>query len=271
MRARNAVAITVLLAVATTACSKLTFIRQDAGRKDYKQVAPEYSFRKDAKRTEALIAADRVRLAGQSLGTGNLDEAEKQARLAIKADPKLADGYTVLAVVADQRGQAAEAGKLYAKAVELASGRGDVLNNYGLWLCKNGRGAESLATFDRAIRDPAYQNRSMAWANAGACALDSGQPGRAEGDLRAALQFEPDNATALAAMTKLEFSRGRYLPARGFSERRLAAAPPDVDSLALAAQIEQKLGDTAAAASYSRQLHALGQQQAAQPVTVDNK
>jgi type IV pilus assembly protein PilF len=52
----------------------------------------------------------------------------------------------------------------------------------------------------------------------------------------------------------MRYSQARYMDARAFSERRLAAAPASADALLLASQIEDKLGDSAAAARYVRRL-----------------
>jgi type IV pilus assembly protein PilF len=91
-------------------------------------------------------------------------------------------------------------------------------------------------------------------ANAGSCALTAGQSARADRDLRNALALDPNNPVALAGMAENEFRAGRYFQARAFSERRLAAAPVTRQVLQLASQIEQKLGDTAAAARYVQQM-----------------
>ena len=95
---------------------------------------------------------------------------------------------------------------------------------------------------------------AAALANAGECAGRAGQHGRVERDLRAALSLDPDNAVALGAMAEHQFRNGRYLEARAFSERRLGVAPPDASALLLASQIEDKLGDKAAAARYVQRL-----------------
>ena len=128
------------------------------------------------------------------------------------------------------------------------------LNNYGAWLCSNGRPDESLALFDRALADQTYPTPAAALANSGSCALDAGQGARAARDLSQALALDPTNAVALAAMAQSEFTAGHYLEARAFSERRLAVAPASVKVLQLASQIEQKLGDTAAAARYVQRI-----------------
>jgi len=93
-------------------------------------------------------------------------------------------------------------------------------------------------------------------ANAGSCALKTGQRERAERDLRQALSLEPANAAALGALAELEFQRGDFMRARAFVERRLAAAPATAEMLKLASQIEENLGDKAAASRYVRQLRA---------------
>lgn len=256
---RKAATVALLaLVLAAAGCSsmsrKFTFMRPDVSRKSVTQVAPDYDVRPSKRGSASLAASERLMLANARLRSGEIDQAETDAKAALKQDPKSADAHTILAIVAGQRGQDAQAGGHYAKAAELAPRSGIVLNNYGAWLCENGRAGESLGWFDRALADPGYGSPASAQANAGACALKAGQPARAERDLRQALQREPDNATALAAMAQVEFDAARYLQARAFSERRIAAAPATPEVLGLASRIEQKLGDTKAAARYTQQM-----------------
>ena len=254
MRLRNVMAIAALAPlVAGAGCSRLTFIKQPF-KNDYHRTAPEYNVRDDPQDALRVTAIDRIALAEQRLGAGQLDEAETETRAALKADPKSADGYTLLGMIQEQRGHAAQAGGFYAKAVALAPTRGAALNNYGAWLCGNGRAAESLPMFDRALADRGYPTPVAALANAGSCALTAGQAVRAQRDLTRALELDPSSPVALAAMAESEYRAGRYLQARAFSERRLAVAPASVQVLQLASQIEQKLGDSAAAARYVQRI-----------------
>jgi type IV pilus assembly protein PilF len=96
----------------------------------------------------------------------------------------------------------------------------------------------------------------MALANAGVCAGQAGQQERADRDLRHAISLDPVNAAALGALAQREFRAGRAFEARAFSERRLAAAPANPQALLLASQIEEELGDSAAAARYVSRLNA---------------
>ena len=52
-------------------------------------------------------------------------------------------------------------------------------------------------------------------------------------------------------MAKLSFETGRYLPARGYLQRYVAAAKHTAESLWLGIQIEQQLGDKDAISSYA--------------------
>jgi type IV pilus assembly protein PilF len=244
----------VLAGFALAGCSRLTFVKPSTDRGDYTRVAPEYDMRENPREQGRTLALEQVAAAGDSLRDGRLDVAERQARAALENDPASAEAHTVLALVAERSGQAREAGKHYARAAELAPERGTALNNYGAWLCGNGRAAESLALFERALADPAYTTPAAAMANAGACALQARQPALAERALRGALQYAPDNAVALGGMAQLSYDTGDYLQARAFSERRLAVAPATRQVLQLASQIEQKLGDMDASARYVQRL-----------------
>lgn len=237
-------------------CSRLTFVKPSAERGGYTQVAPDYNVREDKQERGRTLALEQVAAASDSLRDGRLDQAEAQARAALKSDPTSAGAYTVLALVAESQGRAAEAGKHYAKAAELAPTRGTTLNNYGAWLCGNGRATESLKLFERALADPSYATPAAALSNAGTCALQAGNPALAERALRGALVLDPDNAVALAGMAKSSYVAGDYLQARGFSQRRLAVAAATPEVLQLASQIEQKLGDFKASARYVERLGA---------------
>lgn len=243
----------LLLALSVAGCSRLGFIRPDTSRRGFESTAHDVVITNNG-RSGASGALASVQLAQERLGKGDFAAAEQQARKALKMDPRAASAYTVLALVEDRKGHPALAGQHYLRAAELAPTQGGMLNNYGTWLCSQGRAAESLAWFDQALAAPGYQTPEVASANAGSCALQAGQTTRAERSLRQAIALDPQNPVALSAMAELEFKAGRTMTARAFSERRLAAAPADPATLLLASQIEYKLGDKKAAEEYVRRL-----------------
>ncbi|MFT4197359.1 MAG: type IV pilus biogenesis/stability protein PilW [Pseudoxanthomonas sp.] len=249
---RGAWGLVVLAALA--GCKHLPFASHQPSFKPADGADSDYKVKdsKDVARAHAEQVA--VGMAFQHLQSGDPDGAEKSARKALALNPQSTGAWTVLGLVAQQRGHAAEAGEDYRHAAELAPNDGGALNNYGAWLCANGYPAEALVWFDRALAAPGYATPAAALANAGGCALQTGQYERVEPDLRKALELDPANAYALQSMARNEYRLGRYLGARAFIERRLAAAPADAGVLQLAADIETKLGDRTAASRYEQRL-----------------
>ena len=216
----------VLLAacLAVSGCSKLerlTIVRPSAARGDYTQVAPTYDVSGKQARARAADPAQLLMSASDLYQRGDFVQAQALAQRALKADPHSGDAHTLLGAIADAGGNADAAGAHYAKAVGIAPKTGIYANNYGSWLCANGRPAESLDWFDTAIADPAYPTRANAFANAGSCAQRAGQPDRAEANWRQAL------ASPVRARRDGRFrsaSAGRSCPRRIFPPRPPAAS-----------------------------------------------
>lgn len=216
--------------------------------------APVYSVGDPESVRREVRWRDLLTLATRDMQVGNLDAAERKVREALKLAPEAPDALVLQAGIDGRRGRTRQAGDHFRRAAELAPQRGDVLNNYGAWLCQQGQPAESLVWFDRALQAPGYATPGEAQANAGSCALDAGQLERAEHDLRAALVAAPANPVALESMAQLSFRQGRYMEARAFAERRIAAAPATRSVLQLASQIEARLGDRAASDRYLQRI-----------------
>lgn len=238
---------------------------------DRRQVSPQHAQSVSAQTDATEATHRRARQVARALSdvamaldSGDLAAAESQVRRAIALDRKHPDSYTALAVIMQLQGRSEQAGEAYAQALALDTARGELLNNQAAWLCGQGHAAEALVLLDRAVADPDYHPLS-ALANAGACALRSGQFVRAERDLRQALELQPDHPQALAAMAQLQLQRGNAMAARAFYQRRMAAAPADASVLQLAAEVEQALGDRAAAEHHKQQLRVMQGQGAAAP------
>jgi type IV pilus assembly protein PilF len=238
--------------VLASACSRLTFVRPDVSRGHYEQVAHEVHI--DPRASVRGTAFTMVQVAQSRFTSGDYANAASAAERAIKADPSSADAHSLLALSLDALGRGSEAGAHHRRAAELAPLRGGLLNNYGIWLCSNGKAAESLDWFTRALAAPGYETPDAALANEAAGAQQAGQGARADAAARRAISLDASNPLALTVLARGAFASGRALEARAFIERRLAAAPADPDVLQLASQIEQSLGDTAAAARYVERL-----------------
>ncbi|MFN3431011.1 MAG: polysaccharide biosynthesis tyrosine autokinase, partial [Candidatus Sericytochromatia bacterium] len=137
-------------------------------------------------------------------------------------------------------------GAAYARSVELAPEDGALLNNYGSWLCRNGRAAEADAMFVRALDDPFFRGKLEVLFNAGHCAQGAGDLAAADGYFRRALELEPRHAPSLLQMARLQSARGDNMRARAFVQRLEALGPLDATTLELAAAVEAGLGNATA-------------------------
>lgn len=263
---RVGVGVALLACLLATGCNRITLLRPDASRGEFRRTAQEVEIRDTTARPDVR---GQLALAQQKFSAGDLAGAEQGARLALKADPRSADAHALLALLLERRGDPRSAGEHYQQAIELAPGQGGAHNNYGAWLCRNGRAAESLASFDRALADRAYTSPATALGNLGACAFMAGDRVRAQAALARAIDIDPTNPVALGTLAEMELRYGDALRARAFSERRLAAAPADAQSLRIASQIEEKLGDRRSAESYVRRLRTEFPQEPVQPGTTE--
>lgn len=200
-------------------------------------------------------AADtNVQLGQGYLAQGRLDLARDKLQKALELDPRSVAGHTVSAVLFEKVGDAERARSHYRRAMELAPENGDVLNNYAVFLCKDGDYPQADQLFARALADAFYKTPAVAFANRGACALSAGQPEAAEQHLREAVRLAPDMPDALYGLARATFERGDYMRARAFSQRYEATGLAGADGLLLAYQIEQRLGNVRAANEYRQRL-----------------
>jgi len=188
------------------------------------------------------------------MNRGQYEVALNKLKKAVKEDPDYAPAQTVLAVLYERIGEKELAGKHYKKAYEASPRDGDVNNNYGVYLCQNGKADEAIKHFRAALDDPFYSSPSIALSNAGSCALNAGEYARADEYLRQALKIEPGLPDALMNMSRLSFEQQDYLKARAFMQRYEAASGHSADTLLLAYKIEIASNNAKAANTYKLML-----------------
>lgn len=179
-----------------------------------------------------------------------LDEIQQ----ALQQDPDYADAYSVRGLIYMDMGENRLAEENFLRALKLVPNSPDYNNNYGWFLCQNGRERQSIAYFDNALKSRAYQSPAKALSNAGVCSLKFGDKAAAERYFSQAFQYEPGNPTINASLARLYFERGDYERARFYIGRVMKSDVMTADVLWLAIKIERKLGDRAAEASLATQL-----------------
>jgi len=142
----------------------------------------------------------------------------------------------------------------FQKALKYAPGDPEISNNYGWFLCQNGREQQSIAQFLAAARNPLYSAPTKAYTNAGICAQKIKDDKSAEDYLLTALRHAPSNTLALFSLAELSFRLGRYPAAKQWIGDIERLMEPTAEVLWLAVRTERKLGNRDAEARYANQL-----------------
>jgi type IV pilus assembly protein PilF len=185
---------------------------------------------------------------------GRMDVAIEELTEAATLDPTNPRIYNYFGLVYAMLGDNARAEQNFQRALSLAPDDSEIRHNWGWFLCSNDRPRESIAEFDRALRNPFYKTPEIALTNAGRCSAAFGDTAGAESFYRQALARSPNNAPAMYGMALIAYRGGRIDEARGYT-RRLAQLPaPAPEALYLGMCVERKAGDRAAETIYVVQL-----------------
>jgi type IV pilus assembly protein PilF len=121
---------------------------------------------------EKLKAATlNVQLGMVFLDKNDMTQAKKKLLCAKQQAPSEPAVWYGMGYFLERTGELKLAEQHYRHALGLNAARGASLNNYGAFLCRQGRYSEALEQFEAASRDPSYLDPASALANAGRCAL----------------------------------------------------------------------------------------------------
>lgn len=162
-----------------------------------------------AEKKEALQKNRKIALINTQLGMaylekGDLQRAKQKLLYAIEKDPNIPESWYTLAYYYEKTGNNADAKRYYLKAISLAPHRGDVLNNYGTYLCRHKQYIESIRYFLAATSDKQYLDSAGAYENAGLCALSI--PNRRDAAIyfNRALEEDPTRTVSMNELSKLD-------------------------------------------------------------------
>jgi len=195
-----------------------------------------------------------AQLAMAYMRQGNLAVARDKVERALIQDSQNATVQTTAGVIYERLGDDKKAESHYSTAMRLKPDDPEVLNYYGVYLCRKGRTKEGERLFLKAARNPAYRTPELAYNNAGLCLRNNAQFDGAEKYFQQALAIKPKFADALLQLADLSFERGRMTDAQALVQRYLGSQPANPQILWLGVRIERTLGNRAAADAYAKRL-----------------
>ena len=241
-------AIALMVTAALTGCTTQTTVIGSVGDgKDLVTASDE----SDASKRARL----RMELAAGYFGRGQMTTALDQVKLALQADPTMAEAYNLRGLIYANLGDEKLAEDSFRRALQLNPRDADAMQNFGYYLCQKKRYPEANAMFDQALAMPQYRDQARTLLTKGVCEAFAGQLAESEATLTRAYQLDPANPSTAVNLSEVLYRRGDYERAR-FYIRRINANPQLTGSqtLWLAARIEQRLGNSSGAQDLGDQL-----------------
>lgn len=199
----------------------------------------------------------RLDLAAAYFAEGKLATALDEVKQALAASPDMPQAMNLRGLIYAALGDDALAEESFKRALQLAAGDADVMHNYGWYLCLRGRNSEAGALFQRALATPRYATPSRTLLAKGVCEARAGQLDAAEASLKRAYELDAGNPATAMNLADVLRRRGELERAR-FYVRRVNDNPElrNAESMWLAARIEYRMGNEAAARVIGNQLRA---------------
>lgn len=185
----------------------------------------------------------RVQLAAAYLEADQASTALDEVKQALAIDSSAPDAYHIRALAYMKLNERALADQSFRRAIALKANDGDLLNNYGWFLCSVEKYDEAFNYFEQAQRTPSVAGPSKPLANAGICSLKRNDLANAESYLMHALRYDFNNSVANLALGQLYYKQGDAAKAQPFAQRVNNSRAASAESLWLGARIAHKLGD----------------------------
>lgn len=185
---------------------------------------------------------------------GKNDLALEKISRALEQNSDYQPAQAAAALIHARRGDNEEATRYFKRALSLNPSDVSTRNNYGVFLCDQGKTESAMELLTAAAGDRNYEGAAKAWTDAGICLRRTGDFNASADYFRRALELEPEQPEALLQMAAVSAQGKDWLRVRAFLQRRERVAKPNAECLKLAIQSERELGDAAAAETYRQKL-----------------
>ncbi len=199
---------------------------------------------------ETKITKDPVTMAEAriKLGVGYLQQqqfikARQNFEKALLHAPHYYRSQLSMAYYYEKVGDNSKAASHYHKALRDNPRNGNVMNNYGTFLCKQGDYDKADQLFARAINQPYYYLVSASYENAGFCALKNKQLEKAHQYFEKAVAHQPLRPKSTLQLAAIEVQQEHFTQARVRLLKFHQRYGYTYSSLKIAAELENKAGN----------------------------
>lgn len=213
-------------------------------------------------------AKTRVSLGLTYLKNGNYVQAKTNLDKAMEFAPRLGDVHFALAYYYQQVSEWEIARQYYEQAMHLDRNNPDLINSYGAFLCEVGEYREAKENLLKAVNIKSYNRSAESYENLAICSHRQGKTAEAMTYLRSALQHQPGRARSWYMLVELLIAKQQWQEAKIAYRQYEKVVPVTADTLNLAIEIENGLGNANIAQGYTDMLQTLYPDRVEQPRTV---
>ncbi|GGA65674.1 hypothetical protein GCM10011369_03930 [Neiella marina] len=185
-------------------------------------------------------ARTRVALGLRYLQNGDPAQAKYNLTKAKEHAPQLPEVHSALAYYYQRVSEPQLAEEAYRDALRYGANDGSVMNNYGVFLCQQGRYEKAIKQFSAAVREPTYIRVADAYENAGLCALGQSKPEDARDFFDKVLSYDASRPRTLLGLSDSYLQLGLIDSADFYFQRYLNRNSLDVDSTVLGYRLAVK-------------------------------
>ncbi|EJA7360882.1 type IV pilus biogenesis/stability protein PilW [Vibrio alginolyticus] len=200
------------------------------------------------------MAESRIALGLGYLDGGNMIRAHDNLQQALNHASQYYRAQLSMAHYYETVGEDIKAEQMYKRSLRQHTKNGNVLNNYGTFLCKRGDFEKADQMFNRAIEQPYYYLIPASYENAAFCALKSQDKDKARYYFTRAIDHDPHRPKSILQLAKIEIDSGDYTEARIRLMRFNQMYGVKKPSLQLMIQLERAAGNEALEKKYQKQL-----------------
>ena len=189
------------------------------------------------------------------LKMGDMSQAKLNLEKAKRFSPNLVQVHTAFAHYYETVGEETLAIESFEQALSIKADSADTLNNYGVFLCRQGNVAAAEVQFLKAIAVPSYLLVSESYENLASCYLQNDNFEKAEMYLNKSIYHSPNRSSTLFQMVRLQYAMGNYKEAKLFLQKfERSTQRFTANSLSLAYKLYWKLGQRRTARNYANML-----------------
>lgn len=198
----------------------------------------------------------RIRL---ELATGYFEQGQTSVALdeikqSLVAFPGYGPAYVLRGLVYMRLNEPGQAEDSFRRALQINERDPDALHNYGWFACQQGRHAEAIQLFARALTSPVYGGQAKTLMAKGVCQTRMGQFAEAEGSFARSYELDAANPITGYNLASLLYKRGDDKRAQFYIRRLNNSELANAESLWLGIKVERRMNNPQAADQLAQQL-----------------